>query len=35
MHVSDSPKNGEKEISIWFSKEELIEWLKHIFEISV
>jgi nucleoside-diphosphate kinase len=25
MHVSDSPKNGEKEISIWFSKEELIE----------
>lgn len=25
MHVSDSPANGEKEIKIWFSKEELIE----------
>lgn len=25
MHISDSPENGEKEISIWFSKEELIE----------
>jgi nucleoside-diphosphate kinase len=25
MHVSDSAENGEKEISIWFSKEELIE----------
>jgi nucleoside-diphosphate kinase len=25
MHVSDSPENGEKEILIWFSNEELIE----------
>jgi len=25
MHVSDSPENGEKEISLWFSQEELIE----------
>lgn len=25
MHISDSPENGEKEIFIWFSKEELIE----------
>ena len=25
MHVSDSPENGEKEISIWFSKEEIVE----------
>lgn len=25
MHVSDSPENGEKEISIWFSKEELVD----------
>ncbi len=25
MHISDSPENGEKEISIWFSKEEIIE----------
>ena len=25
MHVSDSPENGNKEISIWFSDEELVE----------
>ena len=25
MHISDSPQNGEKEIAIWFSKEELVE----------
>jgi len=25
VHVSDSPKNAEKEISIWFDKDELIE----------
>ncbi len=25
MHISDSPENGEKEISIWFSKQELVE----------
>ncbi len=25
MHISDSPDNGEKEISLWFSKEELVE----------
>jgi len=25
MHVSDSSANGEKEIAIWFSKEELVE----------
>ena len=25
MHISDSPQNGEKEIGIWFSKEELVE----------
>jgi len=25
MHISDSPENGEKEINIWFSKEELVE----------
>ena len=25
MHVSDSSENSEKEISIWFSKEELVE----------
>jgi len=25
IHVSDSPSNGEKEIKIWFSSQELIE----------
>lgn len=25
MHISDSPENGEKEIAIWFDKDELIE----------
>jgi nucleoside-diphosphate kinase len=25
MHISDSPGNGEKETSIWFDKDELIE----------
>lgn len=25
MHISDSPENGEKEISIWFNEDELVE----------
>jgi nucleoside-diphosphate kinase len=25
MHISDSPENGEKEISIWFDDDELVE----------
>jgi len=25
-HASDSPENGEKEIALWFSPEELIPW---------
>lgn len=25
IHISDSPENGEKEIKIWFSNQELIE----------
>lgn len=25
LHVSDSPENGEKEIAIWFDKDELVE----------
>jgi nucleoside-diphosphate kinase len=25
MHISDSPENGEKEISIWFDEDELVE----------
>lgn len=25
-HASDSPENGEKEVALWFTKEELVEW---------
>ncbi len=25
-HASDTPENGEKEISLWFSPDELVEW---------
>ena len=25
MHISDSPENAEKEISLWFDKDELVE----------
>jgi nucleoside-diphosphate kinase len=25
-HASDTPENGEKEVSLWFSKEELTDW---------
>lgn len=25
-HASDSPENGEKEVALWFKKEELVEW---------
>jgi len=25
-HASDSPENGEKEVSLWFSEQELINW---------
>ncbi|MBS1249470.1 MAG: Nucleoside diphosphate kinase [Chloroflexi bacterium] len=25
-HASDSPENGEKEVALWFNKEELVEW---------
>lgn len=25
-HASDSVENGEKEVSLWFSKEELVDW---------
>ena len=25
-HASDSPENGEKEVALWFSKEELLDW---------
>ena len=25
-HASDTPENGEKEINLWFSPEELVDW---------
>lgn len=25
-HASDTPENGEKEVSLWFSKDELVNW---------
>lgn len=25
-HASDSPENGAKEVSLWFSEEELLDW---------
>ena len=25
-HASDSPENGDKEVSLWFSEEELLDW---------
>ena len=25
-HASDSPENGEKEVALWFSDDELIDW---------
>lgn len=25
-HASDTPENGEKEISLWFNPEELVDW---------
>ncbi len=25
-HASDSPENGETEVALWFSKEELLDW---------
>ncbi len=25
-HASDTPENGEKEVSLWFSPEELVDW---------
>jgi nucleoside-diphosphate kinase len=28
IHASDSPKTAEKEISLWFDKEEIVDWKK-------
>lgn len=25
-HASDSPENGEKEVNLWFSEKELVDW---------
>jgi nucleoside-diphosphate kinase len=29
-HASDSPDNGEKEVALWFSAEELVGWARDI-----
>jgi nucleoside-diphosphate kinase len=29
-HASDSPENGEKEVALWFKKEELVSWERAI-----
>ncbi len=29
-HASDSPENGEKEVSLWFKPEELVAWQRPI-----
>jgi nucleoside-diphosphate kinase len=29
-HASDSPENGEKEVSLWFDPEELVSWERSI-----
>ncbi len=29
-HASDSPENGEKEVSLWFKQEEIVSWSRDI-----
>lgn len=29
-HASDEPANGEKEVALWFSKEELVDWKRDV-----
>ena len=29
-HASDSPENGEKEVSLWFKPDELVTWERPI-----
>jgi nucleoside-diphosphate kinase len=29
-HASDSPANGEAEVALWFSKNELVEWSRSV-----
>lgn len=31
-HASDSPENGEKEVALWFSEEELVSWDRAVDE---
>jgi len=31
-HASDSPENGEKEVTLWFKPEELVEWGRAVDE---
>ncbi|MBU2054734.1 MAG: nucleoside-diphosphate kinase [Proteobacteria bacterium] len=29
-HASDSPENGEKEVALWFRREELVSWSRDV-----
>ena len=29
-HASDEPANGEKEVALWFKKEELVNWTREV-----
>ena len=29
-HASDSPENGEKEVALWFKKDELVSWQRAV-----
>ena len=29
-HASDEPGNGEKEVALWFKKEELVDWTRDV-----
>ena len=29
-HASDEPANGEKEVALWFKKEELVDWKREV-----
>jgi nucleoside-diphosphate kinase len=29
-HASDTPENGEEEVALWFSKEELLDWKRSL-----
>jgi nucleoside-diphosphate kinase len=30
IHASDKPETGEREVSLWFKKEELVDWKRAV-----